>query len=163
MKAKTIIITRRSRSGGGTSLLKGEHRWGVASVMGGRADLELVVVDGVFHPPAPKPARDWDLFSYPLGAVTVLAGGFNWGGGGVVHQPFASRVADETFDSYAVGPVASGQLNAGSGWSAAAEVGTAYARHAAGEDFESYASGPASPGALTGGYGWAGAPIITPY
>ena len=157
--ARTYIISRRTGSGG-TAQLEGELRWFVASVPGGKGDLELAVLDGVFQKPVPLKNRDWELFDYSVGAASGLAKGFGWNGAATFVTPFLARIADEFFDTYSIGSATPAEWTGCAGWSEAPIIGAGYVRHVAEEQFESYPDGAAIAADLTGGTGWSGTPLI---
>jgi hypothetical protein len=88
----------------------------VASVPGGNADLEITVAGGAAQPPVVLPNRSLEYFNYAVGTALVLDGGYGWNGGGSVLTPFARRVGEEQFETYAVGGVTGPAMTGGTGW-----------------------------------------------
>ena len=157
--SRVIMISRRG--GSSSSADAGNFVGYLASVPGGRADLRVVIANGMVQPASPKPNRDWEFFDYVLGALTLGNGGYGWNGAVSLPVPYLSRVGLENFDAYAVG--AAPDLGGGSGWSTSALLGTPYLGRAGVEKFDTYANGTVTGADLNGGSGWAGTPLITAY
>ena len=132
----------------------------VASVRGGRADLELSIVGGVLQALGPTPGHVLEALRYALGDLTTPNGGFGWNASGTVATPFAQLASQQTFEAGALGGVGEAGLVDGSGWVGVGTVSVPYVRLSADEAFEVYPVGGVAEGALTAGSGWNGAAAL---
>lgn len=156
---RTVIVSRR----GGGSASFGDETFYVASVPGGKADLELSFVGGVPQSLTATGGRSLELFNYALGTAGALNLGYGWDGAGLLVAPYLRRVSEETFESYDLGAITESALTGGLGWNGTAALPTPYVRVAGEESFESYDVGGISEAALTGGTGWNGGAALHAY
>jgi len=117
---RTVIISRRGRGASTNEGAGGDGVYYVASVFGGKCDLQMSLEGGVIQPLQPLPGRILDAMEYAVGALPALSGGFGWEGDGVVSVPFAQLASQDAFDAYNLGGVAEGGLAEGSGWNGSA-------------------------------------------
>ena len=148
-----------SESGGGF----GDQTIYVASVPGGRADLELSFVGGVAQSLTATGGRSLELGNYALGPAGAFNAGFGWNGAGALVSPYLRRVSEETLEAYAVGSISEGSLTGGNGWNGASALPTPYVRRVGEETFETYDLGGISESALTTGIGWNGGAALFTY
>jgi hypothetical protein len=161
---RTVIISRRggaATSESGSSL--GDQTIYVASVPGGKADLEMSFVGGVAHSLTITVGRSLELFNYALGPSGAFNGDFGWDGAGLLVAPYLRQVAEENFETYALGGFGEAALTDGTGWNGAAALSTPYVRVAGEETFETYDLGAISESALTAGTGWNGSAALHAY
>ena len=83
-----------------------------ATFTGGR----LAALDGLKRPV--------DLFEeYATGPVTIIGGGFDFGAPAEILIPYFARIADEDFESYALGSAGNGSSqSAGNGWNGSPSI-----------------------------------------
>jgi hypothetical protein len=74
--ARPVFISHRG--GASSSTDSGNFVGYVASAQGGRADLWVVITNGVVQPATPKVNRDWEFFDYAAGPLTLGNGGYGW-------------------------------------------------------------------------------------
>lgn len=161
---RTVIISRRGGANASApvgGLVDGTVY--VASVSGGKADLELSFVGGVAQSLTITAGRSLELFDYALGAAGTFTGGFGWDGAGVLVLPYLRLVCEENFETYGLGDVGESALTDGTGWNGAAALATPYVRTVGEETFETYDLGSISESALTDGTGWNGSAALHAY
>ena len=164
MITRTVILgSRRGSAGTSDSGGFGDQTFYVASVPGGKTDLELSFVGGVAQSLTATGGRSLELGNYALGPAGAFNGGFGWNGAGALVAPYLRRVSDETFEAYAVGSISEGSLTGGNGWNGASALPTPYVRRVGEETFETYDLGGISESALTSGPGWNGGAALFAY
>lgn len=156
---RTVIVSRR----GGGSASFGDQTFYVASVPGGKTDLELSFIGGVPQSLTATGGRSLELFNYALGTAGAFNAGFGWDGAGLLVAPYLRRVSEEMFETYDLGAITESALTGGLGWNGTAALLTPYVRVAGEESFESYDLGGTSEAALTGGTGWNGGAALHAY
>ena len=72
-------------------------------------------------------------------------------------------MAEEFFETYAIGDVEENTFTAGTGWDGTGEIITPHVRPAGEETFETYGLGGISESALTDGTGWNGGAALFAY
>jgi hypothetical protein len=158
-----VIISRRGGVAASESGGFGDQTIYVASVPGGKADLELSFVGGVAQSLTITVGRSLELFNYALGPSGAFAGGFGWDGAGALVLPHLRQVAEESFETYDLGGFGEAALTDGTGWNGAAALATPYVRVAGEENFETYDLGAINESALTAGTGWNGSAALHAY
>ena len=118
---RTVIIARRGSTAAGDGGI-GDQTFYVASVPGGKADLELSFVGGVAQSLTATGGRSVEPFSYAQGPVTAFNAGFGWDGAGELVTPYLRRVGEETFETYDLGSISEGDLTDGAGWNGGAAL-----------------------------------------
>ncbi len=162
LSARTVIVSRR---GGGASSAGtgGDFVFFAAPVSGGKALLEVAVVKGAVQTPVIPASYAFEALDYALGVASGMSGGFGWNGPTALPSPFIRQVSEDSFESYAAGPIAEAALTSGSGWNGGAALPPPDAHRVATEDFESYGSGSATGATMTGGTGWNGDTALFAY
>ena len=159
-----IVSSRRGAAPTGPVPAPVEDRtYYVSSVPGGRADLEVSVVGGAAQPLVAATGRSLELMTYAEGLVPTMDEGFGWDGSGVVGPPYAQLVAQEWFETYALGGISGGAIAGGTGWNGTGGLATVYVQQVAGESFETYALGGSSGSSLMDGTGWNGSAALISY
>jgi len=105
-----------------TSTGIGDQTFYVASVPGGKADLELSFVAGVAQSLTATGGRSLELFAYTPGPATAFTAGYGWNGAGALITPHVRRVGVETFETYAAGSISGSGLTDGTGWNGGAAL-----------------------------------------
>jgi len=105
-----------------TSTGIGDQTFYVASVPGGKADLELNFVAGVAQSLTATGGRSLELFAYATGAAPAFTAGYGWNGAGALITPHVRRVGVETFETYAAGSIGGSGLTDGTGWNGTAAL-----------------------------------------
>ena len=162
---RTVIMSGR-RGGGDTTpaaAAGGDQTYYVASVRGGRNDLELSIVGGVAQAPVMASGHILELLTYPVGLAPKLDAGYGWNGSALVATPYVRRAGQETFETYGLGSISGNAISAGTGWNGNAGLSTPYVRPAAGDTFETYALGGIGGSGLTDGTGWNGSAALIGY
>ena len=113
--------------------VSGDQTYYVASVLDGRGDLEFSIVGGVARPLVAAPGRSLEFLSYAVGLVPTLNEGFGWNGSGAVSTPYSHLVAQDWFETYALGVISGGAITDGTGWNGSGGFPTPYVQQVAGE------------------------------
>lgn len=119
---RTVIVSRRGGGVASDSGSFGDQTFYVASVPGGKADLELSFGNGVAQALTAAGPRSLELFAYAPGPASGFNRGFGWDGAGVVAAAHVRRVGTDTFETYALGGISEGALTGGSDWNGAAAL-----------------------------------------
>ena len=162
---RTVIMAGR-RGGGDTTpaaAAGGDQTYYVASVRGGRNDLELSIVGGVAQAPVMASGHILELLTYPVGLAPKLDAGFGWNGSALVATPYVRRAGQETFETYGLGAISGNAISAGTGWNGNGGLSIPYVRPVAGDTFETYALGGIGGSGLTDGTGWNGSAALIGY
>jgi len=117
--ARTLVISRRGGSSSAPASSGVTATLFMSSAFEGKPDLQLSIVNGAVESITPKTSRDWELFDYAAGLATALSAGFGWNGAALLPIPYATRVAEEQFETYPDGTASGASMTGGSGWSAA--------------------------------------------
>ena len=119
---RTVMVSRRggaaATDGGGF----GDQTFYVASVPGGKTDLQLSFVGGVAQSLTATGGRSLELFNYSLGPAVAFNLGYGWNGAGALVTPYLRRVGEETFESYDLGAISESALTGGTGWNGGAAL-----------------------------------------
>lgn len=120
---RTVIVSRRggvTASESGAAF--GDQTFYVASVPGGKADLQLSFVGGAPQSLTATGGRSLELFNYALGDSGAFSGGFGWNGAGALVTPYVRRVCEVTFETYDLGVISESALTGGTGWNGGAAL-----------------------------------------
>ena len=161
---RTVIVS--GRRGGGETLPAAagvDQTYFVASVRGGRCDLDVPILGGIAQAPVMASGRSLEVFPYAVGLVPALDAGFGWNGHGVVAPPYVQRAGQETFETYGLGGISGNAISAGTGWNGSGGLSIPYLRPVAGDTFETYALGGVGGSGLTDGTGWNGSAALISY
>ena len=119
---RTVIVSRRGGASASESSGFSDETFYVASVPGGKADLELSFVGGVAQPLTITAGRSLELCNYALGPAVAFNAGFGWNGAGGLVTPYVRRVGEETFETYDLGAISESALTGGTGWNGGAAL-----------------------------------------
>jgi hypothetical protein len=117
-----MLISRRGSSTAAAQTVIADQTFYVASVLGGKPDLELSFVSGVPQSITPPANRSLEVFSYSVGALPTLNGGYGWNGNGAVVIPYFRLVSEEAFETYNEGGISGAAITGGTGWNGAAAL-----------------------------------------